>query len=114
MKRRLRAAVVPILLLGITGYFVYNAINGGRGIRAQRHEQAVLVQDQATLKSVSAGHQRWQARVDALRHNSIDRDMLDQQVRSVLNLANPDDLALPLKPPPANATPAPAASSAGQ
>lgn len=101
MKRRIRAAVLPLLLLAVTLYFVFNAINGSRGIEAQRRNRDVLVQDQATLISVAARRDRWEARVDALRHHAIAGDMLDQQVRSVLDLADPGDLAVPLKSPPA-------------
>ena len=97
MKRRIRAVILPVLFIAITGYFVFNAINGSRGIKAQRLNQALLAQDQATLTSVEANRDRWQARVDALRHHTIAGDMLGQQARSVLDLANPDDLAVPLK-----------------
>ena len=97
MKRRIRAAILPLLFIAITGYFVFNAVNGSRGIKAQRHNQAMLVQDQTTLNAVRVTRDRWQARVDALRHHAIAGDMLDQQARSVLDLANPDDLAVPLR-----------------
>ncbi|MCW8306923.1 septum formation initiator family protein [Acidiphilium sp. PA] len=96
--------IVPLLLLIVTGYFVFNAIKGSRGITAQRHDQGLLVGDQAALARVQARRDRWQARVDALRHHAIDRDMLNAQARSVLNLANPDDLAVPLKPLPPGAS----------
>lgn len=106
VKRRVRAVIIPLLLLIVTGYFVFNAIKGSRGITAQRQDQGLLVRDQATLAGVQARRDRWQARVDALRHHAIDRDMLNAQSRSVLNLANPDDLSVPLKPlPPGTAAP---------
>lgn len=106
MKRRLRAIVLPILLLAVTGYFVFNAVNGSRGIIAQRHNQVLLVRDRIALAATTARRDRWQARVDSLRHHAIAPDMLDQQARAVLNLAEPDDLAIPLPPVPT----APAAS----
>lgn len=101
MKRRFRAAILPVLFLAVTGYFVFNAINGSRGIRAQRQDATVLVQDKAALTAVTARRDRWQARVDTLRHHAIAPDMLNQQARSVLNFADPDDLVVPLKPAPA-------------
>lgn len=100
MKRRVRAVILPLLFLLVTGYFVYNAVNFSRGIRAQRQNAATLAQDRADLATVSSRRDRWQARVGALRHHAIARDMLDQQARSVLDLADPDDLSLPLKVPP--------------
>lgn len=98
MKRRLRAVVLPVIFLLVTGYFVFNAINGSRGIIAQRQHQAILVQDQVALTTTTARRDRWQARVNALQHHSIAPDMLNQQARAVLDLANPDDLAVPIHP----------------
>lgn len=107
MKRRIRALILPLLLVAITGYFAFNAIHGSRGIKAQRQNQTLLAQDRATLKAVKANRDRWQARVDALRHHAIAADMLDQQARSVLDLAKPDDLAVPLKQAHPGTSPAP-------
>lgn len=98
MKRRVRAVVLPALFLAVTGYFVFNAVNGSRGIVAQRHNEAILEQDRVALAATTTRRDRWQARVDSLRHHAIAADMLDQQARAVLNLAEPDDLAVPLKP----------------
>ncbi len=99
--------MVPLLLLIVTGYFVFNAIKGSRGITAQRQDRALLVQDQAALAGVQVRRDRWQARVDALHHHAIDRDMLNAQARAVLNLADPDDLSIPLKSQPAPSAPMP-------
>ena len=109
MKRRLRGLVLPVLFLVVTAYFVFNAINGSRGIIAQRHDKAILAKDRQSLTDVTARRDRWQARVDALHHHAIAPDMLNEQARAVLNLADPDDLAVPLHPSPA--PPAPAAST---
>lgn len=98
MKRRLRAIVLPAFFLAVTAYFVFNAVSGSRGIVAQRQSTTMLAQDQVTLSTTTARRDRWQARVDSLRHHSIAPDMLDQQARAVLNLANPDDLAVPFPP----------------
>lgn len=98
MRRRLRAFVFPCLFLAVTGYFVFNAVNGSRGILAQRHHEAMLAQDRAALTATTARRDRWQARVDSLRHHAIAADMLDQQARSVLNFADPDDLVVTVKP----------------
>lgn len=96
MKRRLRGLVLPFLFLAVTAYFVFNAINGSRGIVAQRRDQAVLAQDRQALHDVAIRRDRWQARVNALRHHAIAPDMLNEQARAVLNLADPGDLAVPL------------------
>lgn len=104
MKRRLRALVIPCLFLLVTGYFAMNAVNGSRGIIAQHRDELILAQDRVTLAATTERRDRWQARVDSLRHHSIAADMLDRQARSVLNLADPDDLVVTLKPGPGQST----------
>lgn len=90
--------VIPLLLLAVSSYFVFNAIHHSRGIDAQRHEQAALLQDQMALATADATRDRWQARVTALRHHAIARDMLDEQARSVLDLSRSGDLSVPMPP----------------
>lgn len=103
MKRLLRAAIAPVLFLTLTVYFGYNAIHGSRGFIAQAAEDRDIVNARHDLKAVLAKRDFWEARVAALKPAAIQPDMLDQQARTVLNLANPADLVVPLHP----AAPAP-------
>ncbi|HET9148239.1 MAG TPA: septum formation initiator family protein [Acetobacteraceae bacterium] len=98
MKRFLRATVAPAIFLGLTVYFGYNAVNGSRGFIAQAREQAEIAKARTDLKTVTARRGRWEAKVAALKSNAIQADMLNQQARAVLNLANPADLVVPVKP----------------
>jgi len=96
MKKRLRAMLLPLLLIGLTAYFGVNAIRGSRGLRAQAADRTMLAGTQARLAEVNAERDFWQTRVDGLRDSAIEADMLGQRAREVLNLADPDDLVLPL------------------
>jgi cell division protein FtsB len=96
MKRILRAVIGPAIFLTLTVYFGYNAIHGSRGYIAQSVETKTIHKAKADLKVVLARRDRWEARVAALAPNAIEPDMLDGQARAVLNLANPDDLVVPL------------------
>jgi cell division protein FtsB len=98
MKRILRAAAAPVIFLTLTVYFGYNVIHGSRGFVAQSRESREIVQARQDLKTVLARRDRWEARVAALKSTAIEPDMLDQQARAVLNLANPADLVVPLHP----------------
>jgi cell division protein FtsB len=75
----------PVIFLAITYYFGWNAVHGARGLEAQRQEQVELAK---AIKSFQA--------VAALNSQSIGQDMLDQQARLVLNLAEPSDLVVQL------------------
>ncbi len=96
MKKILRAAAGPAIFLILTAYFSYNALHGSRGFVAQSAESGAIIRAQADLKSVLAERDRWEARVAALNPKAIQPDMLDGQARAVLNLADPDDLVVPL------------------
>ncbi len=96
MKNRMRAALPPAIFLGITAYFAWNALHGARGLEAQQAQRAALVRAQQGFTAVDADRQHWEQRIADLDSRSIDKDMLDEQARLVLNLADPSDLVVRL------------------
>lgn len=96
IKNRLRSFVAPVIFLALTYYFGWNAVHGKSGLEAQAEQHTQL---QAAEQQAAATHQRlvtWQTKVAALSGQSIEPDMLDEQARKVLNLANPNDLVIDL------------------
>ena len=96
IKNQLRRLVVPAVFLALTYYFGWNAVHGKSGLEAQAAQRQQL---QAAQSQEDAVHQRlllWQTKVAALSGQNIDPDMLDEEAREVLNLANPDDLVIEL------------------
>ncbi|SHE88392.1 Cell division protein FtsB [Acidocella aminolytica 101 = DSM 11237] len=96
IKNRLRGLVAPAIFLALTYYFGWNAVHGKSGLEAQakEHQQLATAQQQA-----DAVHQRlvmWQTKVASLSGQAIQPDMLDEEARNVLNLANPGDLVVDL------------------
>lgn len=98
LKRRLFAALPPVIFLAITYYFGWNAIHGKSGLEAQAAQRAELAQANQQFSVVDADRMAWEARITALSGQTIDGDMLDDQARQVLNLANPGDLVIDLSP----------------
>ncbi len=98
LKRRLIAALPPVIFLAITYYFGWNAIHGKSGLEAQAAQRAELAQASQQFSVVDAQRVQWEARIAALSGQTIDGDMLDEQARQVLNLANPGDLVIDLSP----------------
>ncbi|HQT89478.1 MAG TPA: septum formation inhibitor [Acidiphilium sp.] len=96
IKKFLRAMIWPTLLVGLIVYFGVNAMRGSRGLRAQAADHALYMQALALQTRINAKRDLWQSRVDAMRDDNIQADMLNQRTRAVLNLANPDDLVVPL------------------
>ncbi len=96
LKNRLRAIIPPVIFLAITWYFGYNALHGSRGLEAQRIEQADLLKAQQAFNVIDAQRNKWELKVNSLNDQSIASDMLDNEARVVLNLAQPADLVVKL------------------
>jgi cell division protein FtsB len=99
-RRRLRTVTNALALYSIAalliGYFGVNAYTGNHGLRARQdldQEIAQLTDELARLKAERAA---WQRKVSFLKPESIDRDMLDERARALLQYADPRDLILQL------------------
>ncbi len=95
-KNRLRAMIPPVIFLGITWYFAWNAMHGSRGLEAQRVQLAELAKAQAAFTAIDAQRSLWETRIATLNGQTVARDMLDNEARLVLNLADPADLVVQL------------------
>ncbi len=96
--RRARAILVPLafyLVLGVaSGYLVWGASNGDRGLKAKAAYDAETAQLQDQLKALRQERARWERRVAAMRSESVDRDLLDEEARAVLDRVGKDDVVL--------------------
>ncbi|CAH2599786.1 Septation inhibitor protein [Rhodovastum atsumiense] len=95
IRRRVRAAVPPFVFLAIAGYFVWNATQGDRGLRAYALRQEDLKAALADLARAESDLATWERRVQGLRSNRLDRDALDERARQMLNLSDPTDVVMP-------------------
>lgn len=98
MRRRLRGAIAPAIFLALTAYFCWNAVQGAHGLRAYAAQQAVLKQAQTDLAQAEAEREHWRVRARALDSDHLDRDMLDERARAMLNLAEPNDIIVQYPP----------------
>jgi cell division protein FtsB len=98
VKTRARAILFPIafyLVLGVaSGYLVWGASNGERGLKAKAGYDAEAAQLQFELKQAQAERERWRRRVDSMRSEAIDRDLLDEEARAVLDRVGKDDVVI--------------------
>lgn len=94
IRRRSRFLLGPLLGAALTSYFVYHTIEGDRGLRAWRdiNRQLRVAKDQ--FATVEAERDALEHRVDGLNPNHVDPDLLDQQIRTQLNLVSPDEVIL--------------------
>jgi cell division protein FtsB len=104
VKSRARAILVPLLFYLVLGggsaYLVKNASKGPHGTEAR----VAFDRDSAALKAQLAALQdereRWRRRVDSLRNESIDRDLLEQEAHGLLDRVAPDEVVIFTDPKP--------------
>jgi cell division protein FtsB len=72
-------------------------VHGKSGLEAQQRQKTVLAAAQARYQIAHAERLAWQTKIADLSGQSIHQDMLDEQARAVLNLADPGDIVIDLK-----------------
>ena len=102
IRRRGRHIVGPFLGVCLLLYFVYHAVQGERGLIAWARVSKDIESSQAALLVSRAEQQGLEARVLLLRPDSLDRDMLDEQSRRMLNVVRPGEKVVLLPPDPLN------------
>ncbi|HTI02465.1 MAG TPA: septum formation initiator family protein [Acidisoma sp.] len=94
MKRKMRAAVPPLIFLALAGYFAWNATRGDRGLVAQQQDRLDLKSAQVQLAKANEEVQQWTNRIQGIGGHTLDLDALDTQARRMLNLVDPRDLVV--------------------
>jgi cell division protein FtsB len=100
MRRRARFLVGPLLGAALTSYFVYHTIEGDRGLRAGREITQQLGVAKDALATVQAERDALAHKVAGLDPNHVDPDLLDQQIRTNLDLVAPNEVILMQPNPP--------------
>ncbi len=93
-KRRIRDVVAPVLGLCIVGYFAYHTIEGDRGLVAYVKMTGLIADARAQLEELAAERKALERRVNLLRSDHLDRDLLDERARMMLFLARPDEIVI--------------------
>ena len=94
MRRGLRRAITPCLGFCALLYFSYHTVQGDRGIIAYLRLNALLAKTEMALIESNTERYLLSRRVQLLRPEFLDRDMLDELARHNLGLAHPDDLVI--------------------
>ena len=93
-RRRLSRFIAPVATLIIVGYFGFHAFNGQYGIRANLAMQQRMAELEVKLAEVTKRREVLEDRVKLLRDGSMEKDMVDQHVRSQLNMVREDEIVL--------------------
>ena len=97
-KTRARVVLFPLvfyLVLGAaSGYLVWGASRGDHGLNAKAALDAEATRLKVELAQAQAERARWLRRVDSMRSESVDRDLLEEEARAALDRVGKDDVAI--------------------
>lgn len=82
----------PMLLVLVMFYLGFHAVSGERGVFALFRETRKLEALQAELADVRHKHEVFDRKVHLLSDDSLDLDLLDEQVRRVSGMAGKDEI----------------------
>ncbi|KAA0576823.1 septum formation initiator family protein [Azospirillum oryzae] len=87
---------MPALCACVVAYFAYYAIHGDRGLVAMKQIQGEIAQAEGVLNQLRTEREDMERRAQLLRGDGLDRDMLEERARLMLNFANPRDVIVKL------------------
>jgi cell division protein FtsB len=94
IKKRAKAGIGPILGILAVAYFSYHLIEGDRGLFAYLKLQHDIERAEDVYRITEQEKQTLEKRVDLLRPENLDIDMLEERSRDVLGLAHPDEIVI--------------------
>jgi cell division protein FtsB len=97
-RKRLRSILTTlglyVMAALLIGYFGVNAYSGNHGLKAKEDLDQQIGTLSADLDRLKRERAQWERRVALLRAGKLDPDMLDEQARSLLDYAAPNELTL--------------------
>lgn len=98
VRTRLRRILLPLALYCVSGgvgsFFVWHAVNGDRGLKvSDEYEKSIAMLDKQ-LTATKAERVEWQHRIDLMRGETIDRDILEEEARVMLDRVGKNDLVI--------------------
>ena len=92
IRRRARNVIGPFLGLTAVVYFGYHTVQGDRGLFAWWRLKQEVRQAEETLASIQSERDRLDHRVQQLRPDRLDPDMLEERARVMLNMGRDDEV----------------------
>ncbi len=98
VRTRARAILIPILFYLVLGaasaWLVWGASQGDRGLEAKANDDVEGAALRLELASIQVEHERWRRRVEGMRSEAVDRDLLDEEARATLDRVGKDDVVI--------------------
>ncbi|GJL95642.1 MAG: hypothetical protein DHS20C05_20470 [Hyphococcus sp.] len=94
-KQFLLNIVAPALLLCWAATIIYSAVAGDRGYQALSRLEAEVELKAAEVDALRERRMSLQRRANQLNSKSLDPDLIDEQIRSVLGYTRDGDIVIP-------------------
>jgi len=94
IRSRARTVSFQVIAACLIAYFGYHMVQGDRGLFAWWRLNDQLVRAESQLGKLHVERQTMERRVALLRREHIDEDMLDEQVRRMLNKVGPNEVVI--------------------
>jgi cell division protein FtsB len=96
LRRLVSIAAFYSIVLGGSTFFVLNAWTGERGLVARQEYKQRIAQLNRQLDELKLERGSLERRVEAISYDAVDRDLLEERARAVLNLGHRGDVIIPL------------------
>jgi cell division protein FtsB len=93
-SQKIKNVGLTLIFLSLIFYFTYHAINGDRGVLAFLRLSGEVEKAQTDLEQIRAERLGLEHKVNLLRSESLDLDLLESQAKSTLGLAKKNELIL--------------------
>jgi cell division protein FtsB len=90
--------VASALGVCMVGYFLYHTVQGDRGWLSMLRLQQQVNAEQDELSQLQKQHHELEHRVQLMRPDSLDPDLLDEKSRELLNYSKPDEIVILTQP----------------
>lgn len=98
VRKRLRAILFPLLFYCVSGavggYFLWHAVNGERGLKTREDYERKIASLQTELANLKEVRRLGQLKVNLLRGQTIDADLLREEAEGQLGRVGKNDLVV--------------------
>ena len=99
-RRRVRAILYPLCLYcvsgAVAGYFIWHAVNGERGLKTKDQYERRIALLREELGGLQEERAVWSRKIALMQGQAIDRDLLEDEARSLLGRVDRNDLVVML------------------
>jgi cell division protein FtsB len=93
-KRRLGRFVMPAITIAFLSYFSYHSLHGEFGLEATKRFEIQKIEQEQKLAILVEKRKALEQEVRLLSDGSIEKDMLDEEARSQLNMSRADEIVI--------------------